>query len=125
MVPSADHDTPQGEEELLAEIFREFREGLAERLETLRTALTKLAAGDQAAATELFYRTAHSLKGTAPSFDADELVDPAAELANIGLPWYEGATPGEDEVAAAFLALERLAEAVQRYAKRMEDGTAG
>ncbi len=109
----------RSEEELLAEIFREFREGLPVRLETLRSALEQLADGDGEAA-ELFYRTAHSLKGTAPSFEADELVGPATGLAAAGLAWYEGSEPQADQISAAFEELDRLGEAVSRYVDRME-----
>jgi HPt (histidine-containing phosphotransfer) domain-containing protein len=124
-VREADHETPHSEAELLAEIFREFREGLPDRLDTMRAALATLADGGEPAAVELFYRTAHSLKGTAPSFDADELVEPAASLADIGLSWYEGAAPSADEIAAAQTVLEQLSEAVQSYAERMEGNTSG
>ncbi len=123
---SGPNPEPQrSEEEQLAEIFREFRDGLPGRLETMRSALEQLADGDAGEAAELFYRTAHSLKGTAPSFDADELVEPAAGLAGIGLAWYEGADPRDGELAAAFQELERLGAAVKRYAARMEDEASG
>ena len=116
---SGPNDEPgRSEQELLAEIFREFREGLPLRLETLRSALQQLADGDRDA-TELFYRTAHSLKGTAPSFVADERVAPAAVLAAVGLAWDEGAAPRNDEIAAAFKELERLGAAVESYTARM------
>lgn len=124
-MPEADHEAPGSEAELLAEIFREFREGLADRLETMRSALAELADGGEPAAVELFYRTAHSLKGAAPSFDADELVEPATNLADIGLAWYEGGAPSEDEIAAAYRALEQLGAAVRDYAKRAEGNASG
>ena len=118
-MPGPNDEPGRSEEELLAEIFREFREGLPLRLETLRSALQQLADGDREV-TELFYRTAHSLKGTAPSFEADELVAPAASLAAAGLAWDEGAAPRNDEIAAAFKELERLGAAVESYTARME-----
>ena len=81
----------------------------------MRSALERLAAEHSEEAAQLFYRTAHSLKGTAPSFDAGELVEPAAELARIGLPWYEGVTPRAEEIEAAFSGLDRLGAAIDEY----------
>jgi HPt (histidine-containing phosphotransfer) domain-containing protein len=110
----------RSEEELLAEIYREFREGLPERLDRMRAALEGLVATNDEEAAQLFYRTAHSLKGTAASFEATELVQPATTLAAIGLPWYEGVMPQADEIEAAFRGLEVLGEAVRQYSVRME-----
>lgn len=125
MAPDRTPDELRDEEELLAEIFREFAEGLPERLETLRSALEKLGDGHDSDAADLFYRTAHSLKGTAPSFDAHELVEHAAALSEVGLRWYEGAAPRPAEVVAAREALERLGAAVERYAARQEGRASG
>ncbi len=74
MCPTADES--KSPDELLAEVYREFRDGLAGRVETMRSALERLAGGYDAGAADTFYRTAHTLKGTAASFEADELVDP-------------------------------------------------
>ncbi|UCF18743.1 MAG: Hpt domain-containing protein [Gemmatimonadota bacterium] len=103
-------------EQILKQIQREFREGLPARLERIRAALTVLAEGYDAEAVEVFYRTAHSLKGTAPSFDADELVDPASALAESGRRWCEEGALDSADLAAAFTEFERLADAVERYA---------
>ena len=115
--------TPDGmrsEEELLAEIYREFREGLTERLDKMRAALEELTTAHNEETAQLFYRTAHSLKGTAASFEATELVQPATTLAAIGLPWYEGVVPIADDIEAAFRGLEQLGKAVEQYSARME-----
>lgn len=114
-----------GMDELLAEVYREFREGLAERSSRMRVALETLKAGYEAEATEVFYRTAHSLKGAAPSFGADELVDPATALAEVGRHWFEGELVDDEELEAAFHELERLDEAVERYVREMEGGASG
>ena len=52
---------PQEAEQILAQIGREFREGLPKRLDRIRSALEILARGYDAAAAEDFYRAAHSL----------------------------------------------------------------
>jgi chemotaxis protein histidine kinase CheA len=108
------------EEELLEQVYREFREGLSQRLDTMRVALEGLAEAYSEESAELFYRTAHSLKGTAASFEATELVQPATTLAGIGLPWYDGEVPQAEEIEAALESLEQLGEAVQRYTARIE-----
>lgn len=114
-----------GMDELLTEVYREFREGLAERSAQMRAALEALTAGYEAEATEIFYRTAHSLKGAAPSFGADELVGPATALAEVGRRWFEGEFVNDDELEVAFHDLERLDEAVERYVRAMEGGASG
>lgn len=123
MCPTADED--KSPDELLAEVYREFRDGLAGRVETLRSALERLASGYDAGAADTFYRTAHTLKGTAASFEAYELVDPATGLADVGLRWFERGEFDLLEVSAAFRQLEELEGAVQRYVERMEGDAAG
>ena len=118
-------DEQEGIEELLAEIHREFRDGLPERLEQMRVALETLANGYDAGASEEFYRVAHSLKGAAPSFDAHVLVGPAAALADIGQRWYEGRATDRAELATAFEDLERLTDSVERFVSKMEPGATG
>ncbi|UCC48042.1 MAG: Hpt domain-containing protein [Gemmatimonadota bacterium] len=117
-------DELRGADELLEEIRREFRAGLPDRLEKMRSALEELARGYDQRAAEGFYRAAHSLKGAAPSFGAHELVEPAATLAELGLRWYEGGAVAAGEVAAALQVLERLKAEMQRFVSRMEGGAA-
>jgi HPt (histidine-containing phosphotransfer) domain-containing protein len=123
MYPTADEG--KSPDDLLAEVYREFREGLADRVEMMRSALERLAGGYDAGAADTFYRTAHTLKGTAASFEADELVEPAAALADVGLRWFEGGELDPLEVDTAFRHLERLAGAVQRYTERAEGDAVG
>ncbi|NIR45692.1 MAG: hypothetical protein GWN99_14930 [Gemmatimonadetes bacterium] len=118
-------DEPRDVEELLAEVYREFREGLPVRLEALRSALTQLIKGWDETAADLFYRTAHTLKGTAASFDADELVTPATVLADLGLRWEEKGTLDRGEIEQAVEELERLAAAIEGYVERMEGEGSG
>ncbi|UCC71215.1 MAG: Hpt domain-containing protein [Gemmatimonadota bacterium] len=118
-------DEQKSPDELLAEVRREFRDGLPSRVEKIRSALEQLAGGYDAAAADTFYRAAHSLKGTAASFEADELVGPAAALTDVGLRWFEGGELDLTEVDAAFADLERLVGAIQSYSARLEDDAAG
>lgn len=117
-------DGLSGADELLEQVRREFRGGLPDRLEKMRSALEELACGYDRGAAERFFRAAHSLKGAAPSFQAHELVEPAATLAEIGLRWCEGGGLAAGEVAAAFQSLERLKAEMQRFVSRMEGGAA-
>jgi len=114
-----------GMDELLAEVYREFREGLPSRLAEMRAALETLSDGYESGASEVFYRTAHSLKGAAPSFGAAQLVDPATALAETGRRWYEGGFVDSEELRVAFEELEQLDEAVERYVSEMEGGVGG
>ncbi|MGD2217868.1 MAG: Hpt domain-containing protein [Gemmatimonadales bacterium] len=118
-------DKGRSPDELLAEVYREFRDGLAGRVEALRATLERLAGGYDASAADTFYRTAHTLKGTAASFEADELVEPAKGLAEVGLRWLEGGDFDPLEVAAAFRQLEELEGGVQRYMERVEGDALG
>ena len=123
MGPIADeHRDP---DELIAEITREFCDGLQERLGTMRSALERLSNGYDREAAEVFYRAAHSLKGTAASFDANELVGPAADLSDAGLRWYESGVLDTAEVPAALVGLEKLQAAVASYAARLEGDASG
>ncbi len=114
-----------GMDELLTEVYREFREGLPARLAQMRTALETLVGGYEPGATEVFYRTAHSLKGAAPSFGAEQLVDAAAALAETGRRWFEGGFVDDEELRAAFQDLGELDEAVEHYVSEMEGGAGG
>lgn len=123
MCAMLEHD--QDPDGLLAEVRREFCDGLPGRLETLETALERLAKGYDAGAADAFYRAAHSLKGTAASFEADELVGPATALADVGLGWFKGGALDSAALVAARQELERLRGAVKRYTARLAGGAAG
>lgn len=104
----------------LTEILREFREGLSGRLEDLRAALDTLAHSFDSNAAERFYRAAHSLKGTAPSFGAHELVGHAAALAELGSRWQKALSTSADDLTAASKELDELRTAVEKYVGRCE-----
>ncbi len=114
----------RGWDDRVAEVRREFCEGLPARLEGLRVALAALTQGYEQAMAETFYRKAHSLKGTAPSFDAHELAGHAAFLADLGRRWLKVKELTPEQVSDASDELERLTSAVQRYRARVEGGEA-
>ncbi len=113
-----------GWDDRVAEIRREFCEGLPARLEGLRVALGALTEGYEQVMAETFYQKAHSLKGTAPSFDAHELAEHAAFLADLGRRWLNDRELTPEEVSDASGELEQLTAAVQRYRARIEEGEA-
>jgi HPt (histidine-containing phosphotransfer) domain-containing protein len=100
-------------------LYREFAAGLSERTATLRGALVGCADGFVAAEVETLYYRAHALKGTAASYGAHELVEPAARLAGIGRGWLERRTMVAGEHAAAAAALGDLEAAVASYRARI------
>ncbi len=111
---------PENADALLAEIHREFRDGLPARIEKLRSSLQRLDQGHDAEAAETFYRTAHSLKGTAPAFGAHALLEPATILSDLGRGWFEDGAVGPGELTGAWAALEQLSEAVDRFIAEAE-----
>ena len=110
---------------LLAEIRLEFCDGLPERLTIMRAALGSLEDRFDPEQVEIFYRAAHSLKGTAPSFGAHVLVESATALAEVGRGWYEGGSVDDGELETALEDLDRLASAIQKYTAEVKgDGDA-
>jgi HPt (histidine-containing phosphotransfer) domain-containing protein len=98
---------------------REFAAGLSERMATLRTALVACAGAFAAPEVETLYYRAHALKGTAASYGAHELVEPAGRLAAIGRGWLERRTTDPQQHAAAVAALADLDAAVASYRARV------
>ncbi len=101
----------------VAEVRKEFDEGLPDRLNTLTSALDSLTPGFESDAAETFFFNAHSLKGTAGAFGADDLVDPARALSEISRGWLRRGEASAQELADARDELERLREAVNGYLK--------
>ena len=106
---------------LLSEIRLEFCDGLPERVDAIRSALKTLGRGTDPDAVECFFRAAHTLKGTAPSFGAHGLVGPATALAEAGRSWSSGATVSQEELTTALQQLERLSEEVARYTAQVKN----
>ena len=81
----------------MAEIRREFYEGVSVRLAAMRSALDALDDGFDGAAAHLFLRTAHSLKGASASLGDEELAQAASGLNLLAIGWIEaGRIPNPD-----------------------------
>ena len=105
-------------ERAVAALRREFAAGLEERLTRLRAALGRLEHDDTPEARQAFHLPAHSLKGTAAAYQADELVSHAARLTIMGRRWLDmGATPAAERAEAA-VELAALEAAIVRYRQR-------
>lgn len=102
-------------EDLLDQIRQEFSDRLPERLEKMRSALDVLASGYDPQSVETFYLAAHSLKGTAPSFGANDLAEHAAALAKAGRRWLRDGRLEPGGVSVASDVLARLSAAVERF----------
>ncbi|UCF40914.1 MAG: Hpt domain-containing protein [Gemmatimonadota bacterium] len=114
MANASDPDAA-GRAAAVAQVRREFADGLAARLEAMRAALDQLARGYDQEVAESLYRRAHSLKGTAASFGADDLAAHAAPLADLGAGWTHARAVTPDAVASASELLERLGAAAAQY----------
>lgn len=106
----------------LEAVRREFAQGLGARVELLRAALERLSRGFSRDGAEALYLPAHSLKGTAASFGAEELVPHAMQLAALAHEWLETGAPPPAEVRRAAEELDRLEAAAARYRTRTADG---
>lgn len=108
--------------EIMAQLRREFQASLPGRLATMEGALEALGSGYVSDAAAEFHRSAHSLKGTAAAYEAEELIEPATKLTELGMHLLEtGAVTQTDRTAAAKL-LGELQRAVDRYPTRMPEG---
>ncbi len=115
-----DPDVSFDSDPLLAAIRLEFSQRLPARLETMRSSLMELSRAYDPDAADAFFRAAHSLKGTAPSFGASELADGATVLAEAGRMWLAARSASSDEVTEARERLELLTEAVARFRAGIE-----
>jgi len=102
-------------DEAVAEVRREFEEGLPGRLEILASALDSLTQKFDSGTAETFFFNAHSLKGTAGAFGADDLVGPARQLSGISRGWLKRGEASVQELTEAREELDRLREAVTVY----------
>jgi len=102
-------------DEAVAEVRMEFDGGLPDRLNTLTSALDTLTQAFESDAAETFFFNAHSLKGTAGSFGADDLVEPARKLSEVSRGWLKRGEASAQELVDAQDELERLRQAVNGY----------
>ena len=102
--------------EAVAQIRREFCDGLPARVETMQFALEGLAKVFDPDLAERFFLQAHSLKGTAGTFGADSLVERAASLERIGSRWMKDLEVTPAEISDASKELDRLKSAAADWA---------
>jgi signal transduction histidine kinase/CheY-like chemotaxis protein/HPt (histidine-containing phosphotransfer) domain-containing protein len=112
-----------------AEVRAEFAAGLEGRVAALRKGLTQLDHGFMEEPAELVHRLAHSLGGTAASFEAERLAALSRELEEIAEKWRVSQTCPEPERRDAAEIVDELAEAACEYvealsAKPVESATA-
>ena len=99
----------------LAEVRAEFAAGLGRRIETIRTALGRLEGDFRIDEAEVLYRTAHSLSGTAASFGAQGLVQPASDLESLARGWLARGKCAPEEWQVAAATVPKLDEAARDY----------
>jgi signal transduction histidine kinase/DNA-binding response OmpR family regulator/HPt (histidine-containing phosphotransfer) domain-containing protein len=106
----------------LAAVRAEFAAGLGQRIQTMRTALERLDQAFDSASTEVLYRAAHSLTGTAASFGAQSLAHVAADLEDLARGWLrKGEAPSEERRVAA-AAVAELDAAAREYRAASRSG---
>ena len=119
-MPELPTEDPADLQQVMAQVRRGFCDGLPARVRRMESALEELTEGYRFRLAETFYLAAHSLKGTAPSFGAQELADHAAGLADTGRGWLEAGAAAPEEVAAAAERVRRLRLAAERYLSAVE-----
>ena len=100
----------------LARLRQEFVAGLVSRIGRIEAALEEIDGGAEGAFDRL-YIEAHSLKGTAATFQADDLVAPATALSARARRWRDSGTATGEEMVEARAELDALRLAAQRYSK--------
>jgi hypothetical protein len=106
-------------EEGLAALRREFAATLPTRLAALRLALAGVGDSATPEALRAFHLPAHSLQGTAGSYEAEELVPHTARLAVLGRRWVDAGVASAAELDEASRELEALEAAGERYRRRI------
>jgi chemotaxis protein histidine kinase CheA len=101
----------------VAEVRREFCEGLPNRIRLLESAVAALQGAFDSQAAEAIYFQTHSLKGTAGAFGADTLVGPAREISAIAEGWVKQGRTTSEALSEVQRELVRLTQAVTDYLK--------
>ena len=108
--------------ETVAQLKREFSAGLPDRLDRLTTGLSALRKTPNSETIETFYLEAHSLKGTAKAYGADQVARRASDLSSLAGAWHDrGSLPNAD-LETAETQLERLREAIEQYRQHADTG---
>lgn len=108
-----------GLEDALAALRKEFGATLPTRLAELRQALGGLRQAVSARAIQAFFLPAHSLQGTAGSYEAHELVPHVAQLNKLARGWRDTGTAPASELDEASRELDALSAAMERFRHRV------
>jgi len=108
----------------LSEVRAEFAAGLAQRITTMRTALTGLQSEFRVADAETLFRAAHSLTGTAGSFGAQGLAQVAGDVETLARGWLARGSAAAEERRVALAALGELDAAAREYQATVRTGAA-
>ena len=106
-------------EDALITLRREFAATLPTRLAVLRLALGALRHTATTEAIQAFYLPAHSLQGTAGSYEAHELVPHVARIAALGRRWRDGGVASPSDLDDAVRELDALEAATEHYRQRV------
>jgi signal transduction histidine kinase/CheY-like chemotaxis protein/HPt (histidine-containing phosphotransfer) domain-containing protein len=102
-----------------AEVRAEFAAGLEGRVTTLRNALAQLDGGYAQEPADRLHRLAHSLAGTAASFEAERLADVSGELEALAEKWRLAQTCLDPERKDASRMVGELAEVAREYVEAL------
>lgn len=108
--------------ETVAQLRKEFRAGLPERLARLMSGLAALRATPDSQTIETFYLEAHSLKGTARAYGAEHVALRAADLSSLAGAWHDSGSLPKAELETAETQLERLRQAIEQYRQHADAG---
>jgi chemotaxis protein histidine kinase CheA len=106
----------------VAQLEREFRASLPNRLARLMNGLVALQLTPDRQTIEAFYLEAHSLKGTAKAYGADHVALRAAGLSSLAGAWHDSGSLPTADLETAETQLERLREAIEQYRQHIDAG---
>jgi signal transduction histidine kinase/CheY-like chemotaxis protein/HPt (histidine-containing phosphotransfer) domain-containing protein len=102
-----------------AEVRAEFAAGLSARVSAMRAALAELNGGLAREPTERLHRLAHTLAGTAASFEAERLTVCASALETQVDQWRDGTGALPEDRDRAARTLDELAQAADEYVEAL------
>lgn len=119
--------TPAGSEpDFMPRLRRLFADGLPERVARMRGGLEGIVAAAERGAPpgasdlEELFLASHSLKGTAPAFDALDLAHDSGALSELARHWSPAEVPSSEELGRAGELLEKVARGCREAAARLQ-----
>ncbi len=114
-----------GLDAVVEQIRLEFATSLPRRGQKIELALERMKHDPNQSLFEHFYIEAHGLKGSAATFEADDVYGPAKALADRGYRWRKEGHVPLDEIAEAESEMQQLAVAIKEYFDRIFGGDHG